>query len=158
MASEQIETSVPVETTTAAGESAQPAAATEQQTKDGRPKRVRTPPEELFDLTKPIPRVSNQIYFVFMWMWCFFTFLGNHWRTTGSRQRGADDGHAWALNQTIQIDSTDSSHLIFEIQFDFSFNFENLARCTALHHCTAWHGPLFDFFLNFETKTNRALM
>jgi len=59
MASEQIETSVPVETTTAAGESAQPAAATEQQTKDGKPKRVRTPPEELFDLTKPIPRVDK---------------------------------------------------------------------------------------------------
>jgi hypothetical protein len=56
MASEQIETPVePTPTTSAAEESAdQP----EQAPKDAKPRRVRTPPEELFDLTQPIPRVS----------------------------------------------------------------------------------------------------
>jgi hypothetical protein len=57
MASEQIET--PVDTTTsAAEESAQP----EQVAKDSKPRRVRTPPEELFDLTKPLPRVSAKLH------------------------------------------------------------------------------------------------
>lgn len=58
MASEQIET--PVEPTTSAveeSESVQP----EQAAKDSKPRRQRTPPEELFDLTKPIPKVRLEI-------------------------------------------------------------------------------------------------
>ena len=59
MASEQIETPVePTPTTSAAEESA----AEPEAPKDAKPRRVRTPPEELFDLTQPIPRVS----FMFM--------------------------------------------------------------------------------------------
>ena len=55
MASEQIETPVePTPTTSAAEESA----AEPEAPKDAKPRRVRTPPEELFDLTQPIPRVS----------------------------------------------------------------------------------------------------
>jgi len=59
MASEQIETPVePTPTTSAAEESA---AQPEQAPKDAKPRRVRTPPEELFDLTQPIPRVEKPI-------------------------------------------------------------------------------------------------
>ncbi len=58
MSSETVENVVDAATTGAAnGESAQPVA-DQAETKEPRQRRQRTPPEELFDLSKPIPRVS----------------------------------------------------------------------------------------------------
>jgi len=62
MASEQIETPVAVEadatTATAIATDAAPAQAQQDGGKPMRQQRQRTPPEELFDLSKPIPKVS----------------------------------------------------------------------------------------------------